>query len=310
MARRLLVTGASGLLGANLLSSAVKHFDAYGVYYSHPVDIPRCNLVQGDLSSRSVVDRLLNDTKPDIIVHSAALTNVDDCEENPQKARQVNVGMTEHLVRWTSEHGSKLVYISTDSVFDGHNGHYCENDLPNPSNVYAKTKQAAEVIVSGLYRNHLTVRTNIYGWNIQNKLSLSEWILGRLTCSQIVPGFLDVFFSPILVNDLCEILLQMVNGGFYGLYHVGSSQRISKAEFARELALEFRLNIDLVQDMSIDDFRFAAHRPKDTSLNVTKTEIAFGRKLPGIREGLKRFRELRESGFVSSLKGGSRIPCQ
>ena len=305
MVQRLLITGGSGLLGANFIASAVEQYDTYGVYHANPVQIQGCNIVQGDLTQQSFVNCLLNDTGPDIIVHCAALTDVDYCEGDEIKAWQVNVGITEHLLRWATENGSKLVYISTDSVFDGQRGSYCEDDFTNPLNIYAKTKLAAETMIGQRCPNHLIVRSNIYGWNIQQKLSLAEWILETLRHGQNVNGFRDVFFNPLLVNDLANVLLDMLKQELTGIFHVGSSQRINKADFAREIAREFGLKVDLVRDVSIEDMSFRAPRPKDTTLNVAKAEAALHYEMPGIREGLKRMRELLESGFVDSLKVGA-----
>ncbi|MBI4306871.1 MAG: sugar nucleotide-binding protein, partial [Chloroflexi bacterium] len=154
----------------------------------------------------------------------------------------------------------------------------------------------------------LIIRTNIYGWNIQPRPSLAEWIFETLTAGQVVTGFQDVFFSPILVNDLSDTLLDMLREDCGGVYHVAGSETVSKADFARGVAREFGLNEHLVQDVSIRSKNLAAARPRDTSLNVTKAELTLGRALPGVRKGLSRFRQLREDGFAVALKAGSKGP--
>ena len=117
--------------------------------------------------------------------------------------------------------GTKIVYISTDSVFDGARGGYREQDEPHPLNVYAKSKLAGEKAVAALCDNPLIVRTNIFGWNVQPRLTLAEWVIQSLSEGGRIPGFTDIIFSPLLVNDLARLVGDMLNGGLKGIYHVG-----------------------------------------------------------------------------------------
>jgi len=295
----ILVTGASGLLGSNFVRTARKsNRSVTGIYNRHPFQLPGIELIQADLTNRAKIRELFEYYKPAWVVHCAALTNVDWCEEHPDETRFVNVEISRSLAAESRKIDAAFVYISTDSVFDGNRGNYNEQDTPAPVNVYGETKLAGETSVLHEHESSLIVRTNIYGWNIQEKESLSEWILNRLESGRHVPGFFDVVFTPILVNDLSEIILKMIDAKLKGLYHVAGAQALSKHEFAFAVAEVFGLEKDLVQRESIADAKLNAWRPKNASLNTEKIRMAIDMQLPTVKQGLERFRALRESGYA------------
>ncbi|MSO24167.1 MAG: hypothetical protein EXQ58_13185 [Acidobacteria bacterium] len=150
--------------------------------------------------------------------------------------------------------------------------------------------------------NALIVRVNLYGWNAQNKASLAEWVLTRLESGQAVPGFHDVVFTPILANDLCDILIRMIESKLTGLYHVAGNQPCSKYDFALELARVFSLDESLINAVSIEDSFLCAPRPRNTALNTDKIVQALGQTIPDLRSGLRRYKVLRDSGMARELK--------
>ena len=298
-----MITGASGLLGANLLLRAQQRGkDVIAMYHRHKFVVQGVKSLQADLTDKRVVSDLLQRLRPDWIIHCAALTNVNWCEEHPADTHRVNVEMSRDLAVAAHRVGAGLVYISTDSVFDGKSGHYSEEDAPAPVNVYAESKSAGEEAVRSELERSLIVRTNIYGWNMQEKQSLAEWILNRLESSQPVPSFYDVVFTPILVNDLSDSILDMIERQLKGLYHVAGTQPCSKYEFASRLADVFGLQNQLVQPVSIGDSLLKAPRPRNTSLQTSKVSQALGKAMPDLNSGLRRFKALRDSGFTTQLK--------
>jgi dTDP-4-dehydrorhamnose reductase len=299
----ILITGASGLLGANLLLCAKGHFtDVVGVSGQHKCILPGVETLQADLTDASTARDLVKRFRPKWIIHTAALADVDSCEEHPESAQLCNEGMTRNIVESAGTVAARIVHISTDAVFNGAKGGYSEEDRPDPINVYAATKLAAEKVVAEDGADHLIIRTAIYGWNLQDKLSLAEWVLQRLEAGETVPGFQDVFFSPILVNDLSDFLFQMMSREMKGLYHVSGSESLSKYDFAVKLAEIFNLDSSLVQSAVLEDVPLKAPRSKNLSLRTDKIRRAFGIRMPDVDEGLRRFRLLRDSGFVKQLK--------
>lgn len=299
---RLLITGSSGLLGSNLVLHLSQRFQTIATYRGHRLKHDTCDNVQMDITHSDETWSVICQWKPQLVIHCAAETRVDYCEEYPEEAYRTNVLGTECLARAVASIGAKLLYISTDSVFDGKVGMYTEEAIPHPLNVYAHTKLAGEQVVMRHVADYLIVRTNIYGWNARPEFSLAEWILDCLDAGKEVPGFADIHFSPILVNDLVEVLAKMIDTDLRGIYHVGASERNTKLSFARMLCQVFDRDMALIRPAHSDEIGLKACRPKDTSLDVKKVTNILGRPMPKIIDGLWRFRQLREEGYVVRLR--------
>lgn len=299
----ILVTGAGGLLGANLvLDFCSRGLDVVAVGrgclpMSVGVQVVRC-----DLTATEHVTSFFREWRPHCVIHCAAVTDVDRCEADPQQASRINVGMSAHLATVAAHFGSKFVYISSDSVFDGSRGGYAEEDDVAPVNTYARSKLEGEIAVRNVLPTSLVVRTNIYGWNMQPKSSLAEWVLSRLEAGSEVPGFQDVVFCPLLVNDLGDLLLEILGRQLTGTFHVAGSEACSKYEFALRLADTFGMARHLVRPTSVEHSALRAPRPKNTSLCTARIGRALGRPMPKLDAGLKRFKALRDGGFVAHLK--------
>jgi dTDP-4-dehydrorhamnose reductase len=299
----IVVTGASGLLGASVVTLARDlGREVVGICHRNLLRVPRTRICRADLSNRQAVRILFAALQPESIIHCAAATSVDWCEGHPELAEQVNVQASAFLAEVAQELNSQFVYISTDAVFDGSRGNYSETDRPAPLSVYAKSKLRGEEEVLRRHSSALIVRVSIYGWNVQPKQSIAEWVLDEIGAGRRVHGFADVYFCPMLANDLAEVLLTMLDRGLRGIYHVGSSERISKYDFAKRLAMTFNLGVDRVVPISIVAAKLRAPRPIDPSLNTEKIRAALGRPMPDIDSGLRQFRHLCESGYRNQLK--------
>jgi dTDP-4-dehydrorhamnose reductase len=299
----IVVTGASGLLGASILSHAPDFgLEVTGLCHRHPLRVPWAPIFCVDLTDDRAVRAMIASLQPKSIIHCAAVTNVDWCEDHPSETEQVNVQAASVLAETAAQLNARFVYISTDAVFDGEWGNYSESDSAAPINVYAKSKLCGEQSVLRHYPLALVIRTNIYGWNAQNKQSLAEWVLQRLAERKQVPGFTDVYFAPMLVNDLAEILLVMLDRGLTGLYHIAGSERISKYEFARRVATRFGFEPGQVMPIRLPEANLRAPRPLDVSLSTEKIRLALERPMPDVDSGLRRFWALRESGYPQQLK--------
>jgi dTDP-4-dehydrorhamnose reductase len=307
----LLVTGASGLLGANLLLTARRlGYETAGITNRHMLRIPGVAVLSADLTDEAGSRQLISELKPTTIIHCAAATNVDWCEDNLQEAKRINVDASRWLAEMACQLKARFVYISTDSVFDGGRGDYREEDEPAPVNWYAQSKLMGERAVLGSNPTALVARVNIYGWNVQNKQSLAEWALERLRAGDLVRGFTDVFFSPILVNDLSEQLLAMVQQKLTGTYHVTGSERVNKYEFARRIATVFGFDPTQVRPTQLSQAGLRARRPLDISLNTQKISAALGHAMPNVDAGLRKFRDLQDSGYVDEIKSYLGNPVQ
>jgi dTDP-4-dehydrorhamnose reductase len=306
----ILVTGASGLLGVNLIMTARSmNRPVGGTCHRHLLEMPDVPMYLLDLTNPVAVRKLITQLQPAAIVHCAAATDLDWCEEHVAETESMNADAPAALAEIARELRVQFIHVSTDAVFDGARGGYSESDEPTPLSVYAESKLRGERQVLNQYPSALVVRVNIYGWNAQPKQSLAEWMLDQLRTRKHLNGFIDVYFCPMLANDLAETLLAMLDRGLTGLYHVVGSERISKYEFGKRVAAKFGLNPDDVHPIRLAEARLRAVRPPDVSLNTEKVSRALGRLMPGVDEGLQRFRSLRESGYTDQLRSYLASPC-
>ena len=286
--KNILVTGASGLLGANLVRHYATRHRCTGLYATHPIAISGAVMEQINLTDQESVSRTLERIKPDLIIHCAAATNVEWCEKHPELAKAINVDATLFLARRSSEIGAKFVFTSTDSVFDGTGEKYLESDVPAPLNAYATGKVHTEESVRNLNPEALIIRSYFYGHSPSGTRSLLEWVLVKAQAGDIVPGFTDSYFSPISVYDFADALDSAVDADTSGILHMGSSDTISKYEFARMVMVTYQCDMSLLRPITVDNAHLNAERPRNTSLNVTMLESIWGRSAPSVADGIRR----------------------
>lgn len=298
---KIFITGISGLLGANLAKSFSKDAEIMGCYVGNAIDFkdPRIKAVELNVLDFEKSSKVVSEFSPDIIVHTAAMVNVDYAESHKDEAYEMNVKMTENVVKMASKLGSKIIYISSDSIFDGKKGDYSETDTVNPLSVYAQTKFQGEETVRG-YDNHIVIRTVIHGLNAQDKKSFSEWILSNLKSGTPFNGFNDTYFTPILVNRIANAIEHLCAIDFKGTINIASTDRLSKYDFACLIADVFGYDKKLITSIQSDG-KWIAPRPKDPSLNVEFAKT-LGVKLQTAKEDIIEMKRLMENGYYEELK--------
>ncbi|MCJ7625687.1 MAG: SDR family oxidoreductase [Anaerolineaceae bacterium] len=294
---RFLVTGVSGLLGLNFSLQTSPVHSVFGIYNQHDLRNPPFNVVRSDLRETGGIEQLLDEIQPDVVINCAALTNIDQCETRSELAQIVNADLPGHLASITKRLGISLVQVSTDAVFNGKRGNYSEEDTPNPISVYSKTKLDGERKVAEINADALIVRVNFYGCSLSGQRSLAEWFYNNLSTGNPVNGFTDVFFCPLLVNHLVDVITQLVAMGKNGLYHLVSSESLSKYEFGIRLANRFGLDENLIKPITWSEGGLKAQRSPNLTLRTDKLARSLGRSLPKQVEGLDTFHELHQNGF-------------
>lgn len=299
---RILVTGASGLLGLNLAFQASRQHEVVGVVNRNRLVGVPFEQMSADLGSPDEVQRVLAYSRPDWIIHCAAMANLEECEKNPARAARINTWLPGTLAERAGWLGARFLHISTDAVFDGERGNYSEDDEPNPLSTYARTKQQGEQAVLSANTESLLARVNFYGWSLRGQRSLAEFFYNALASGQGVRGFTDIFFCPLLVNDLADLLLEMLEKNLSGIYHTVSSECISKYAFGVAVARQFRLDESLISPTSWKDGGLTARRSPNLTLNTDKLTSALGRNLPAIQPGIRRFFDLQQSGYPVQIQ--------
>lgn len=287
---RLLVTGASGLLGLNLsLVASEAGADVIGLVHSRLLQGVPFTVQQIDLlrTRKALVDMLA--LNPEAIVHCAALADLNVAEQNPDLAYHLNAEVPGILAGAAADWGIPFVHISTDAVFDGSKGNYHETDAPNPLSVYAKSKLLGEQAVVQANPDALILRVVFYGWSLSGKRSLSEFFFSHLQAGESIQGFTDTFFCPLYVHDLADIIMEMLEQGLNGIYHVVSREHISKYDFGVRIADKFGFDSALIKPVQMGTLKRDAPRSLDLTLSPEKAQNALGHALPSIDEGIERF---------------------
>lgn len=309
---RLLITGATGLLGSCIAHLASSEHEVFGLSRKTIPPAPQWHHCCLDLTDAATTLLFLGKLHADIIIHCAALTDVERCEKDEGRAWTINVDSTKILSAWASTNRVKFVLISTDSVFDGVRGNYQESDEPAPVNIYARTKLAAEQAVRLQCPKALIIRTNFFGSSAADGTSLAEWMLAKLINGESFDGFTDVRFSPLFAGYLPHIMLELIRRDARGLFHIGAQDSCSKYEFAIEIARIFQLDPSVIRPGSIDQFPFHARRPKDTSLATEKISSFLDREMPSVSEQMQMMRRVtplgpypgRDAGIEKVLRSG------
>ncbi len=298
---RLLITGGSGLLALNWAWSLRDRIEIILATNSRTVDL--AGLASHKINLDSVVDitRYVDMIKPDIIVHTAGLTDVDKCEVAPDLAHHANVILTKNVARVASVSGAKFIHISTDHLFCGEKSLYEESSLTQPLNEYGKSKLLAESCVLEHCPDALIVRTNFFGWGHAYRQSFSDWIIGNLRSRKHLTLFDDVYFTPILADTLAEAALDLAESGASGVFNLVGDERLSKYDFAMVIVSHFGLPCELISKTHLSELDMSAERPRDMSLDNSKAREYLGREMGRVDEFVAKLKLQENQGRRTAL---------
>jgi dTDP-4-dehydrorhamnose reductase len=284
---KVLVTGGTGLLGYWLVDAFLsKGFEVYATFNEKNPTGLEARWVRMNLEDPGSIADVAREVKPDILIHSAAYTDVDGCELNKAKAYRVNYLGTELLVKAFRDL-EYFVYISTDYVFDGERGLYKEEDLPAPVNYYGLSKLLGETAVRAvLSERSIIVRVSgLYGYSPTGKKNFGIIALEKLLRREPVEAFVDQWLSPTYIRFLAGALVKLTELKPAGVLHL-AGERLSRYEFAVSLASVLGVEEELVKPRPLGSIRFPARRPRDSSLDVSKAR-ELGLTLPPVLDSLK-----------------------
>ena len=303
---RILVTGASGLLGLNLCQAKAKEHDVVGIVYQTQLENVPFTLISQDLTNKNSLTEIFNQTKPELVINCAAMANVDLCEKYPAEAEEINSKFPSYLARNCAKRTIPFIHISTDAVFDGKKGNYKESDIPNPLSIYAKTKLEGEKRVLDENPAGLIARVNFFGFSITGKRSLAEFFLFNLISGKKMFGIIDILFSPMYVSDLVETLFNMFRKKLTGIYHVVSSDYLSKYDFGLLISKKFNLDASLISPESFLKGNLIAKRSPNLFLDVSKL-VSTGIEVPNVALAVDHFYSDYINGLSERIKSFHRL---
>jgi dTDP-4-dehydrorhamnose reductase len=291
LTEKVLVIGSSGLLGSNLVTQLRnKGYVVITTYRSLGGNADPGEFV--DLSMPYTIEDAMRKWSPDVVVHSAALTNVDYCELHPDEATMINAEGTRVISSLGAKTGSFLVYVSTDYVFDGQRGMYTERDDPSPINVYGKSKlQGESYLIEGRGRYAIVRPSVIYGSRPSSgKDNFALWLMDKLLHKEKIKVLTDQFVSPTLASNLAEMMCNVVESRGEGVLHLAGKERIDRYSFSRRLAETFGFDESSIEPAEMSEMRWSARRPADSSLDVSKAEGLLHSKPIGLDEAFRRLK--------------------
>jgi len=286
MNEKILIIG-TGFLGRYLLRELNKSkVKAYGTRFNQTNQAE----LKVDIRSIDSIKKCISQLKPDTIINCAANVDLDFLEKNEKEANVINAIGAKNVALIANQNDIKLIHISTDGIFDGKKGNYSEEDVPNPINVYGKSKLMGEQLIKENSNNYVIIRTNFYGFNKQGK-HLLNWILTTLKHKKQMIGFDDIFFTPLEISNLCMMINDITKKNVQGIIHLAADTTISKYQFAIEVANVFQLDKNLIKRGSVEDLNLIAKRPKNTSLSNKKAKKFVSTPIIPLKKSLKKIKD-------------------
>ena len=278
---RSLVIGASGQVGEHCLAALGP--SGVGTYREHA----RPGMIALDIRDRDAFDRLLAERRPEVVYLSACVANVDFCETNPDTTYKTNVKAVTNAVELANRHRCKLVYLSSEYLFDGTAGPYDEDAPTRPLQVYGWQKLAAEHAIAAFADDWLIVRTAVvFSWESQGKNFLYR-LRGSLLEGKEIRVPVDQISSPTYAPDLVQAMIELVDRGERGVFNICGPRVVSRYDFALEAAEAFGLDATRIVPVTTPELEQPAQRPLRAGLTVTKVERTLGRPMPDFTAGLR-----------------------
>ena len=302
MKKKVLITGGSGLLAVNWALSIRDEYEVTLLLHQRKIYLKGVKTDIANISSLDECKAVLDRHKPDVVIHTAGLTSVEKCEENPNLAQEVNVDLAKNIAIACDKQNVKLVHISTDHLFSGEGSFVTEESNATPINNYAKTKLEGERQVQKNCKDALIIRTNFFCWGTKYRQSFSDFIISKLRNNESIDLFSDVFFTTILAEELAQKVHQLIDAKASGVFNVVGSECMSKYEFGVKLANCFGLDANLINEISINDKPNLVKRPKDMSLSNKKICKTLNCKMPSIDEQLQTLKQQESDSGINHIR--------
>lgn len=273
---KVLVIGSQGFLGRKFMSILKDKFITYGID------------MNVDIRDKAKLRKYFEKVQPDIVIHTAGITDVLECEQYKKEARGTNVQGTRNIVMLCKEYDVKLIYISTDYIFDGKKGGYTEKHVPYPINTYGRTKLMAEKIIGQNLNDFIICRTSsFYGFNKGKNRAVAVYrIIDGLMSGNIIQLPVDQIASPTLIDDLVVAVVRLIKIGFRGVINIAGPDAISRYHYGKKIAKVFGHEAKLVKKSTRKKLKIDHLRPRNTSLNSRKL-IGLGISMHEVDHGLR-----------------------
>jgi dTDP-4-dehydrorhamnose reductase len=288
--KKLLITGASGFLGYHICKIAQTfvqtNWKVYGTYFSHSIEIPDVKCEQINICDRIALKQLFDEVKPDAVIHTAAISQPNYCQNHPEESYQINVAASINIAEFCAEKSIPLAFTSTDLVFDGKNAPYKETDIVNPVNLYGEQKVLAEQGMLAKYPLTAICRMPLmFGAKTPTATSFMQGFIESLEAGKELKLFIDEFRTPTSGISAAKGFLLVLEKKLNGIIHLGGKERISRYDFGKLMVEIFNLTATNLKACRQADVKMSAVRPQDVSFDSSKAFL-LGYQPLSIREEL------------------------
>lgn len=274
----------------------VKIFSQYNKYTLLATSVENDSVVKNtdyarcDISIRDDIKNVILNFYPDVVIHTAAFTNVDLSESHREQCWKINVKSVEYITEACRVLGNHIIHISTDYIFDGTSGPYSENAQPNPLGYYARTKLASENVLRMSGVDYTIIRTNVLYGIADSRPDFVRWVINKLRSNEKINIVTDQINNPTFIDDVVQAISKIIEFKKYGIYNIGGSEFLSRYDFALKIADFFELNKDLIFAIVTKDLNQPARRPLKSGLLITKAQAELNYKPYTIDEALTRMK--------------------
>lgn len=288
---RILITGANSLLGKSLWENVPKN---YQLLLSH---LPKQNIKAAnakttllDVTDKKQVLKVAKSFRPNIIIHLAALSNVDFCQAHPRLALQVNVKGTKNIIDACNNFNSKLIFTSTNGIFNGKNPPYNEKSTPHPIHTYGQSKLEAEKIIKKSGIPSLTTRlVTMYGWKPPKaRHNPVTWLFEELKQGKTLTMVTDIYANPLFAPSAAEAIWKLIEKKALGTYHIAGKTSVNRYQWTQKTAKIFGFKKASIKPTTSTSFQHLTTRPKNTTLSSKKLERTIKWKPLSLSQGLLR----------------------
>jgi len=267
--KKLIITGASGFLGYHLLRAAAAEWEVYGITNSKGFDFENAVAINCDIRNYIELGNFIDDIEPDAVIHAAAISDANFCEQDKDLSYEINVEATKNLAGICCDFKIPFAFTSTDLVFDGKQGMYKEDDVKNPLSIYGAQKSIAENEVLGIYPEATVFRLPLmFGEPVASASNYLQKFILQIKNGEKASLFHDEYRSVCGARSIAEVILKLINET--GIIHLGGKEKLSRYEFGLKAAKAFGLDESLLHYCSQKDVKMAAPRPADVSLDISK----------------------------------------
>ena len=287
--KKLLITGSNGFVAGSVIAHAKDYWEVHGIARSAlPADNGNVHYHLLDLVDTEKLSELFQKIKPDVVIHAAAIANIDFCEKNKSIAEEINVSVTKTLAQLCKDARIKMIHCSTDTVFDGTKGNYREDDQTNPVNFYAETKiKSEEVVLSSSPKNVVARLALVMGLLSREKgNSFLFDLIEKLKNNEQVKFAVNEIRTPIDVITLGAALVELADNNFAGIIHLSGNTSINRFNMAKQIAIEMNFSPELILPTNSNSIPDRAPRPNDASMDNSKAKQILKTPMHSLQEGL------------------------